>query len=367
MKETEWKRWSGGSVSFVNQETGKSIYIHTSRSYHAVDENGNGLHDENGDCIYIDYPNGATEGKLLAGQYLPSGDYKIYSIGISDNAGNSRSLFNEELYDRDSQTYINRFPEALRNLIITVINNGYIKPKPVPVLVPVEDETDVPEDNNDEPIDNNNDEPVENNDETPENNIVVVDDQPYKVVIVNANQPTGYEFTNYIPEVPSQGDVETKTVGNVPGYNVEISNTETVAHMKEQLLTLDERLEVARGKNVDFTIEFNDGESAVSPAVKAKVEATIGSGTIAKWLDISVFKQLEGAEKTPVEKPNGKMKLQISVPDDILALAASGAQFELICVVDGEVVRIPATYNAETNTIDFETAVFGVFALVYTA
>ena len=208
---------------------------------------------------------------------------------------------------------------------------------------------------------------VENNDETPENNIVVVDDQPYKVVIVNANQPTGYEFTNYIPEVPSQGDVETKTVGNVPGYNVEISNTETVAHMKEQLLTLDERLEVARGKNVDFTIEFNDGESAVSPAVKAKVEATIGSGTIAKWLDISVFKQLEGAEKTPVEKPNGKMKLQISVPDDILALAASGAQFELICVVDGEVVRIPATYNAETNTIDFETAVFGVFALVYTA
>ena len=57
--------------------------------------------------------------------------------------------------------------------------------------------------------------------------------------------------------------------------------------------------------------------------------------------------------------------MQIYAPEDIMKMAASGVPFKLVYVKDSEVIQIPATYNAETNTIDFETDVFGVFALVY--
>jgi len=38
---------------------------------------------------------------------------------------------------------------------------------------------------------------------------------------------------------------------------------------------------------------------------------------------------------------------------------------EVVSVVDGQVIRIPAYYHPETDTIDFETDEFGIFALVY--
>lgn len=57
--------------------------------------------------------------------------------------------------------------------------------------------------------------------------------------------------------------------------------------------------------------------------------------------------------------------MQIYAPEDIMKMATSRVPFKLVYVQDGEVIQIPATYNAETNTIDFESDVFGVFALVY--
>ena len=167
---------------------------------------------------------------------------------------------------------------------------------------------------------------------------------------------------------PSPAHAETPSgkaaVLSVPAWNVEISAEETMDMLREALLSPDEQREAARGKKIRFTVAFHDGEDIVSAEDKAAVIKAIGSGTLVKWLDIAMYKQIEGSEKVKVEHAGRKVKLQITAPEDILSRAASGTAFEMICVADGQVIRIPAYYNPETNTIDFETDVFGVFALV---
>ena len=171
---------------------------------------------------------------------------------------------------------------------------------------------------------------------------------------------------DYVPVQEAKEGAVTVTadaVETTQGYDVDISDSESAAELKAALLTNDEQNEVAGGKDVKVVVEYKP--ATVSAADEKKVQDEIGSAKIATWLNVSVFKQVEGAEKVQVEKPNGKITLQIVAPDDIIALAADGTLFEVVSIVNGKVVRIPAVYNAKTRTIDFETDFFGVFALVY--
>ena len=117
---------------------------------------------------------------------------------------------------------------------------------------------------------------------------------------------------------------------------------------------------------VDIIVELKDASETVQPAVKQEIEEAAEEEVIAQWLDISVFYQVAGRQRVKLEKAYAKVQMSLIIPEELRTLASSGAVFELLCVADGKIVRIPTGYDPLTGRLSFLTDIFGIFALVYT-
>ncbi len=159
--------------------------------------------------------------------------------------------------------------------------------------------------------------------------------------------------------------VETKASPELNGLRIGFGQDVSSNILSNAFLNAGERQQFADGKDVRIFLELTPAN--VSEAEINTVQQKIGRGEIASWFTVSAYRQLEGTQKTAIEKAQGKVTLQISAPDDLAAKAAAGTVFEVIGIDHGTVVRMPAVYHAESNTFVFETDFFGLFALTCSA
>lgn len=97
---------SYANIKFEDKETQKTVFCSLSKEYY--DENNN----------RVEYEDGKWHGELQIDQYLPSGRYIVYSVYVSDNAGN-----NKYYYANTSSMGGNLLAENLWDLGFSVFND----------------------------------------------------------------------------------------------------------------------------------------------------------------------------------------------------------------------------------------------------
>lgn len=147
-------------------------------------------------------------------------------------------------------------------------------------------------------------------------------------------------------------------------------------------LTDDDKEAQENGKNIFVFLEVEDISETVPAADKKLVEDIIGTSLeklgivkdnsdnkgqsdnaelkIGMYLDISLFKQVEGESKVKISETSGAIKIAFEIPE---ALRKDGRSYYIVKVHDGVASLITPTQSG--NTLTFETDQFSTYALVY--
>ena len=160
--------------------------------------------------------------------------------------------------------------------------------------------------------------------------------------------------------VLTPGEVEVKEVeGNVGSATVSLNN-QNVEDLIE--LSADEQNAIATGKDIYVFVEVGDISDSVSIKDKELVKTKLEDGSVVgMYLDINLFKQIEGENKIKVEETNDKIKISFEIPE---GLRSSNREFYIIRAHGSEVTKIVPSING--NILTFETDRFSTYALAYT-
>ncbi len=117
----------------------------------------------------------------------------------------------------------------------------------------------------------------------------------------------------------------------------------------------------ADGKNIYIFLEVTDISGSVGLSDKKLIEGSLKEGmNVGMYLDLSLFKQIEGENKTKIETTKGAVKVSFEIPEN---LRKDGRTFYIIRVHDGEADIITPVQNG--NLLTFETDRFSTYALTY--
>ena len=157
-------------------------------------------------------------------------------------------------------------------------------------------------------------------------------------------------------------NVEVVKKEDTPDTIIEGSNNEII----NSVFTEEEIKAFKNGVKVEVTIDINNIENKVTESDKKlidnKLKADEKIGTI---LDIVLNKNVDG-NKNSVHELNSAIKLKVAIPENIINKDASiKREYSVIRIHNGESENIPVDYNANDNTITFETDRFSTYAIVY--
>ena len=157
-------------------------------------------------------------------------------------------------------------------------------------------------------------------------------------------------------------NVEVVKKEDTPDTIIEGSNNEII----NSVFTEEEIKAFKNGVKVEVTIDINNIENKVTDSDKKlidnKLKADEKIGTI---LDIVLNKNVDG-NKNSVHELNSAIKLKVAIPENIINKDASiKREYSVIRIHNGESENIPVDYNANDNTIIFETDRFSTYAIVY--
>ena len=133
--------------------------------------------------------------------------------------------------------------------------------------------------------------------------------------------------------------------------------------------TKEEQAQIEMGAELTITLEVKDITESVSAEDKAKVEAEvkeIKDQKIGMYLDVNMFKQVGDNAAVKIPELNGKVKIQITVPEDLLVKdPTKNREYDIIRIHDGVTKVLDTVFDVETGTLVFETDHFSTYALVY--
>ena len=157
-------------------------------------------------------------------------------------------------------------------------------------------------------------------------------------------------------------NVEVVKKEDTPDTTIEGSNNEII----NSVFTEEEIKAFKNGVKVEVTIDINNIENKVTDSDKKlidnKLKADEKIGTI---LDIVLNKNVDG-NKNSVHELNSAIKLKVAIPENIINKDASiKREYSVIRIHNGESENMPVDYNANDNTITFETDRFSTYAIVY--
>ena len=157
-------------------------------------------------------------------------------------------------------------------------------------------------------------------------------------------------------------NVEVVKKEDTPDTTIEGSNNEII----NSVFTEEEIKTFKNGVKVEVTIDINNIENKVTESDKKlidnKLKADEKIGTI---LDIVLNKNVDG-NKNSVHELNSAIKLKVAIPENIINKDASiKREYSVIRIHNGESENISVDYNANDNTITFETDRFSTYAIVY--
>jgi hypothetical protein len=144
--------------------------------------------------------------------------------------------------------------------------------------------------------------------------------------------------------------------------------TEEIEELKEKVpFTQEEEKQIEYGADVEVWLEIKDISDSVPPEDKAKVEEKLGDADVALYLDIAMFKQVGENEASRLTQLSGKVRITFKLPDEYINTDKNVIRtYSIIHVHNGKAEIITPAFDAQTNTLTFETDRFSTYAAVYT-
>ncbi len=149
--------------------------------------------------------------------------------------------------------------------------------------------------------------------------------------------------------------------------NTDLSNSDI--ELIDKVLTNEEQSQVAAGAQVSIYLKVEDITNDVAESEKTATEEAAGDNQIGMYLDIDMFKNIDGDEKQ-VSETSGTVTITITIPEELLNTNSSITRtYQIIRVHDdgtGVLVVdvIDGIYNPDDNTFTFQTDKFSTYALV---
>lgn len=159
------------------------------------------------------------------------------------------------------------------------------------------------------------------------------------------------------------------TPGNI---DAQISSDETINitvdtnEIGNSILTEEEKEIIDSGKNIKVEVIVKDITENISAEEKEKIAEKIEDRIIGAYIDISIFKTIEGEEPTSITNTDNKVKFTINIPDELIDTKNPNREFYIVRMHDGNVEVLNSEYNAENHTLTFETDKFSTYAIAYT-
>ena len=118
--------------------------------------------------------------------------------------------------------------------------------------------------------------------------------------------------------------------------------------------------------DINIYLNVQDINQTIPTAEKDIITGKAGSDTVASYLDITLFKQVGSSAPAPIPNTNGKITVSLTVPDAFInANAGVTRTYYIIYVHGGAVQTLPASFDAATKRLSFETEQFSTYALAY--
>ncbi len=131
-------------------------------------------------------------------------------------------------------------------------------------------------------------------------------------------------------------------------------------------LTAEEQAEVKNGSDIKIYLKVE--KKTVTQEEKQIIDNEKKDYEIGEYIDISMFKQIDGKEASPVTQLNKKIVISFIVPENLRNKNNSFIRiYEIICHHFGESSAeiLQGTYNEQTFTFTFETDRFSTYAIAY--
>ncbi len=118
---------------------------------------------------------------------------------------------------------------------------------------------------------------------------------------------------------------------------------------------------VKEGKNASVWLEASD---KVSLADRALIAQKLDGNTVAQYLDISLWAQLEGKEPQQVTQCASPVTVQLTLPSQWQPAPDVTRTYQVLTVHDGSLCALPSTYDQSSRTLTFSCDRFSAFAVV---
>ena len=142
--------------------------------------------------------------------------------------------------------------------------------------------------------------------------------------------------------------------------------TETAEEIIAKIELTEEDVDnIKHGKNLDVYLEVKDISNSISSSDKKAIEEKLGNSTIGLYLDINLFKQVEGQDATIITETKKPITISFELPDELINNNSKVERtYKILRLHDGLVDELEVKVDGKTAT--FETDKFSTYALTYT-
>ena len=121
---------------------------------------------------------------------------------------------------------------------------------------------------------------------------------------------------------------------------------------------------IENGKNIEIYLEVNDIGESISDEDKQLLEEKLEYSTVGTYLDISLFKKIEGEEAIRITKTKEPITITFEIPENLLNTESNGKRtYKIYKLHDGVVTEIEVEVNGTIGT--FKTDEFSTYVLAY--
>lgn len=148
--------------------------------------------------------------------------------------------------------------------------------------------------------------------------------------------------------------------------SVSVSLGDSVNTLMNIVFTETELADIASGKKASIYLTVENISNTVSERDKALVQKAAQGYTIGAYLDLNLFKQVEGSEAVPVKELSSKITVNITIPKDLLNTDSNIKRtYAIVRVHNDEASLIEGSFNEQTGSFTFKTDAFSTYAIVY--
>jgi len=158
------------------------------------------------------------------------------------------------------------------------------------------------------------------------------------------------------------GKIETdkERSGNAPDADFGMSEDDLIS----AVLTAEEQKLLKTGTDIRIILAIDNIDASVQEADKQAVAKKAGDYTVGQYLDINLYK-LIGTDRTQVSQTNKKIKIVLTIPDDLKNADSKHTRSYAMVRVHNGAAELLSDIDNDAAAITFETDLFSTYALVY--